>query len=261
MTEFVTLQLDVDGPVARLTLACPEKRNALTLGTLSELGRACSALQANAEVRVVVLSGEGPSFCVGFDLKAVASMFAEGAPSESELRALARAGRRSIDALRGLDAVTVASVHGHAVGGGFLLASACDFRVVADDTMFSVPELDLGVPLTWGGVPMLRSLLGDSLARQVVMGADPFGIEALAHTAFVSRCVPANELSAATQQRVDSLCAKPPGVLRETKRQFQAINEPLGNAKADEDRFVSAFRDPAFLSYAMTAMNRMSSQK
>ena len=91
----------------------------------------------------------------------LAPLFAQGAlPAETQLKDWARLGHKAVLALANLPQITIASVQGHAIGGGFLLLAACDFRLAENETRFALPEIDIGLPLTWGGVDRLMHLLG-----------------------------------------------------------------------------------------------------
>lgn len=140
--NFSTITVTVQGARADLTLRRPSARNPLSNVTLEEIAAAAGWLDANDEVKVVVVSGEGPSFSAGADV----AVFAEQ-PTGAEGRRAADAGRRMADALERMQPVAVAAIHGHCVGGGVVLAAACDLRLAADDTYFSIPEIDLGIPL------------------------------------------------------------------------------------------------------------------
>jgi len=258
MSESSTLTVTVEAPVSRIVLNRPQCRNAITLDMLQELVEAAKRVEANKAVRIVVLSGSGDTFSVGFDLQAMAGLFAAGAPTEESLSRMASLGRQAVDAIANLSAITVASLRGHAIGGGFLLASACDFRIVADDTTFCLPEIDLGVPLTWGGVPLLCHQLGTALARDVVMTGRSFGPEDVAGTGFAHRVVPPAECEDATDALIAALCAKPVRALAQLKAQFQQTLGLHDDGVSDEERFVEAVLDPNFLATAMAYVQGLS---
>jgi enoyl-CoA hydratase/carnithine racemase len=260
MSEWSTLILTIDPPVASIVLNRPQSRNAITLPMLDELVRAAERVESDDSVRVVLLTGGGETFSVGFDLQAMAGLFAGGVPAQESLASMAAQGRKAVNAIAGLSAVTVASVQGHAIGGGFLLASACDLRIVAADTTFCLPEIDLGVPLTWGGVPMLCQLLGTALARDVVMTGRRFGPEDVVGTGFAHRVVPSADCTAATNELIADLCAKPARALRQVKAQFQQTMGIRDDEMSDEARFVEAVLDPNFLATAMAYVQRLSNK-
>ena len=81
------------------------------------------------------------------------------------------------EAMENLSAVSVASIRGHCVGGGVVLAATCDLRIAASDARFSIPEIDLGIPLAWGGIPRLVREVGPALTKELVMTCRPFGAD------------------------------------------------------------------------------------
>lgn len=236
------LRREVDGRVGRLTLARPEKRNALDRAVLEGLAEAAAWFDARPDVSVVVVAGAGPSFSAGFDL-ADRSWAELGSPEAS-----AHVGRAMADAIAGMRAVTIAAVQGHCVGGGVVLAGACDLRVVADDATFRIPEVDLGVPLYWAGIPLLARQLGPAATKELVMTGRPWGAEEARSLGFANRVVPAPELEAAVEALAAELGAKAPLVLAETKRQVDAAIPPIpattATADAEAAGFVAAWADP-----------------
>ena len=146
---FETLRIEHEGRIGRITLNRPEKLNPLSTLCLEELALAAEWFDGQDAIRVVVVTGAGRAFTAGADLSA----FTAG--DSSIARSGADAGRLMAEAIEGMQAVTIAAIHGHCVGGGVVLAGACDFRVAAESTRFSIPEVDLGIPLAWGGIPRL----------------------------------------------------------------------------------------------------------
>ena len=149
---FETLTVTKRGAIGALQLARPEKLNPLSVKTLEEIALAARYFDEQREVKVVVVSGAGRAFSAGADLAGFA------APSERSTHEVAEIGRRMADSLEAMRAVSIAQIHGWCIGGGFVLASACDLRIASEGARFSIPEVDLGIPLTWGGIPrMVRS--------------------------------------------------------------------------------------------------------
>jgi enoyl-CoA hydratase/carnithine racemase len=157
------VEVALDGPIALVTLCRPEKLNALDRATLEGLADVARRLDADPAVKVAIVRGAGRAFSAGFDLHD--RRWAElGAPEQS-----AAVGRAMAEAIAGMRAITVASIHGHCIGGGVVLAAACDLRVAASSTRFSIPEVDLGIPLYWAGVPLLVRELGPALTKELVL--------------------------------------------------------------------------------------------
>jgi len=156
---FAHVGLAVEGAVARLELCRPEKLNALSPRMLEEVAAAAGTLASGGEITCVVVCGAGRAFSSGFDLGAMAEGYAE----PKDARATAAIGRRAADAIAGIPAVTVAAVHGRCVGGGLVLAAACD----------------LVVAVAWGGVPALVRAVGAARAKELILTCRPFdGAEA-----------------------------------------------------------------------------------
>ena len=239
--ELTTITVGVDGPRGHLTLARPAKRNPLSWVTLQEIVRAARWFDEQPEVKVVLVSGQGPSFCAGADLAAF------GGPSEIEAREGADLGRQMADAVEAMRAVTVARIHGHCVGGGVVLAAACDLRVAADDAYLSIPEVALGIPLAWGGIPRLVREIGPALTKELVMTCRPFTPAEAVAAGFLNRAVPAGDLDRVVDELVASLLDKSALTLRATKQHVDAVTaEMVGTARtwSDADGLVVALHDP-----------------
>jgi len=231
-----------DDPVAILVLDRPDNLNALSRVLLAELTRACRWLDDEDHIKVVVVRGEGRAFSAGFDLGDFAG------PSDGmSVRDTADLGRVAADALTDVRALTIASIHGHCVGGGLVLAASCDLRVAADDTRFSIPEVDLGIPLAWGGIPRLVRELGPAVTKELVLTCRPFDAAEARALRFVNRVVPAEDLDRTVTALATELAAKPTFALRTTKQQANAVTEEIagtGRSAADADAVVSAVSDP-----------------
>ena len=241
--QFSEIAVDVDGPRGDITLNRPAKLNPLSTTTLNELVSAARYLDTLAEVKVVVVAGNGRAFSAGADL----ASFTTAESSAAVARDAADAGRRMAEAIEAMRAVTIAKIHGHCVGGGVVLASACDLRIAADDTRFSIPEVDLGIPLAWGGIPRLVREIGPARTKELVMTCRPFGAAEALAAGFLNRTVPASDLASAVDELVGQLAGKSALTLTATKRHTNAVTESMvGTVRAwnDADSLVTALRDP-----------------
>jgi enoyl-CoA hydratase/carnithine racemase len=260
--EFSTIEVDCQGSRAAIVLNRPDKLNPLSPTTLTELADAARFLDAQDEVKVVVVSGRGRAFSAGADLAAFVG--ADGsAPSAALRRDAADAGRRMADAIESMRAVTVARLHGHCVGGGVVLAAACDLRVAADDVRFSIPEVDLGIPLAWGGIPRLVREIGPALTKELVMTCRPFGAAEAKSAGFLNRVVPESELDAAVEELVGQLETKSALTLSATKRHTNAVTEGMVatvRAWNDADSLVTALHDPESMAVAAAYLKRFTSR-
>ena len=190
---FDTIAIELDGAVGRLWLSRPEKLNPLSTTALEELAVAAHWFDSLPDVRVVVVGGRGRAFSAGADV----ASFSERTAGDSSPRVAADAGRRMADAVEAMEAVTVARLHGYCVGGGVVLAAACDLRIAAEGTRFSIPEVDLGIPLAWGGIPRLVREIGPAATKELVMTCRPFDAEEARDLGLVNRVTPPDDLDAA----------------------------------------------------------------
>jgi enoyl-CoA hydratase/carnithine racemase len=237
MTAFTTLELDLATPVARLTLARPERLNALSPQALAELASAADEISANSGVKVVIVGGAGRAFCAGYDLEAMDQ------PPDADRVDL---GRRMADAVTGIPALTIAAIHGHCVGGGLVLAAACDIRLAADGTRFAIPEVDLGIPLAWGGIPRLVRELGPALTKELVLSCRRFTAAEAHAMRFVNRVVPEGELPEQVETLAASLATKSGFLIRHTKQLVDALMEDAystGQSFRDAEVTMAALSD------------------
>jgi enoyl-CoA hydratase/carnithine racemase len=241
MTEAVIVERDER--VCRVRLNRPEKLNALNDDVRRGLHDAFAALADEPDIAVVVLSGEGRSFSAGADLLGAAP------PTTSSTWAARRHAiggwQRLLELLERIPQVTVASVHGHCIGGAALLAAACDLRIGADQLAVRIPELAIGIPLTWEGIPRLAREIGLPLARDLVMTGRTLDAHQALACGFIQRLAPADGLGAATDALVAELLAMPPGPLALTRAMFGALGrERLGVAGwADADILAWSFTE------------------
>ena len=207
-----------------MTLCRPERRNAQTPATWAALAAIGASLPG--EVRVVVVTGEGPSFSAGIDRR----MFtAEGVPGEGSLGDIT--GRSDAEAaeviasyqagftwLRRPEFVSVAAVRGHAVGGGFQLALACDLRVAADDAMFTMAEPTLGLVPDLAGTQPLVEAVGYARALEICATGRRFAADEAERIGLVNLVVPGDQLEAATEDLVAALLSTNRDAVTATKR-------------------------------------------
>ena len=239
--QFGTVTLELEPPLAWLTLSRPQKLNALDRELLDGIAAAAAALDEQPEIVVAVVRGEGSDFSAGADIRAAAAT-----PPERRLRAIresAEAGRAAISAVRHMRAVTIALVHGRAIGGGMVLAAACDLRVVTDDAVFWLPEVDLGIPVGWGGVGVMVEEMGAQLARDLVLTCRRFDAEEAHRAGFVSRLVAPGDGEAAARELAEQIASKPHGAITRSKRQFLDALERSGTGSGDADLIVASLAE------------------
>jgi enoyl-CoA hydratase/carnithine racemase len=237
---YDTLEIEQHGAIASLWLNRPEKLNALSLKTLQELARAAAAFNQQPEVRVVIVGGRGKAFSAGADL--------EGFPQAAQpgARAAADAGRVMAEALENMNAITLAQIQGWCVGGGLVLAAACDLRLAESTTQFSIPEIDLGIPLAWGGIPRLVREIGPALTRELVITCRSFDAEEALRAGFLNRVVEPGALRESVEALARDIAAKPVTPVMATKRHVDAVTSQMvgtDRAWSDADSLLAALQD------------------
>jgi enoyl-CoA hydratase/carnithine racemase len=163
---YRTLKLDRRGAVATVTLNRPEARNAMSAQLMREMIACAGKLAAQRDIDVVIVRGAGKWFSAGADLND-ASRWGNAARPLDEQREVAALGYRMARAWEELPQVTIAAIEGYAIGGGLALSVALDWRVIASDAFVSLPEIALGIPLTWGTLPRLVNLVGPARAKRL----------------------------------------------------------------------------------------------
>jgi enoyl-CoA hydratase len=159
--------------VATICLNRPAKHNALTPEMLRQLEEILIGLDADRDVRVVVVTAAGNrSFCSGADIKRFKAL-----PPLDMWAQWTRLGHRVFDHLSGLRQPTIAAVSGSAYGGGFELALACDLRILADDATLGLTEVGIGALPGWGGTGRLRDLVGAGRAKELIFTGEPLTAE------------------------------------------------------------------------------------
>jgi enoyl-CoA hydratase/carnithine racemase len=143
-----------------------------------------------------------------------------------------------------LPQATVARLHGHVIGGAFLLAAACDLRVASDDVSLSIPELAIGIPLTWAGLPRLVREIGLPRTRELVMTGRRIGGAEAQQWGLVHRLVAAHELDAAVDDLVAELLAQPAVPLAMTVDALRALGRAISGPE-------TAWADPDLLRWSL----------
>lgn len=241
------LKLAIDGQVGTVTLARPERRNALTPAVwrgLAAIGADLVGAGLPPEVRVVVVRGEGPSFCAGIDLNLLAGASDDGARDE----AVARPGDSDFDEqvasyqagylwLRDPSIVSIAAVQGHAIGAGFQLALACDLRILSQDAKLCMKEPALGLVPDLTGTKPLVDIVGLPRAIELCLTARTVTAADALLLRLAELIVPGDELDAAVADLVAALLTTDAAAARATKALLaQAPRNTLEQQAAAERR-------------------------
>ncbi|MFQ5933932.1 MAG: enoyl-CoA hydratase/isomerase family protein [Dehalococcoidia bacterium] len=209
------------GPVAVVTLNRPEASNAVDAGVATELKRLVQEIKDDEEVRVVVLTGSGNSFCIGSELD-IAAVAGEGAPSQTVKHILDQ--HRVADAVAGLKCPVIGVINGDAVGQGLELALACDIRLVAQSARLGLDHVKSGL-IPWDGATQrLPRQVGRGMALSMILSGEPVdGNEAL-RIGLVHQVFPADSLLQEATQLAEKIAAFAPIALRYIK---EAVNQGM----------------------------------
>jgi enoyl-CoA hydratase/carnithine racemase len=204
------VRVTIEGHRADIRLDRPEVRNALNFESFDALSAAADRIGAAPEVRVVVLSGEGPSFSSGIDL----AVFSEAAGSFDDLVVRAQAGFRKLAAL---PVPVVAAIQGHALGAGLQLALACDLRIVATDASLGILEARFGLLPDLGGTQRLPQLVGPGWAKKMIWLAERIDGRTAERIGLAEIMCAPDDIRTTVDSVAAALVAAPPIVVRETK--------------------------------------------
>lgn len=225
MFETVTIETDARG-VATLTLNRAEKHNAMNAQMLDDITAAAKELAEDDNVRVVILTGAGKSFCAGGDLawmRQQMEMDAETRAKESRKLAI------MLKALNEMPKPVIGRVQGNAFGGGVGMASVCDVTIGADTVTMGLTEVKLGlIPANIG--PYVVSRMGEAMARRVFFSGRLFKADEAVTLGLLAKAVPMEELDAAVEAEVTPYLVAAPGAVAAAK----ALAQTLGRAATDE---------------------------
>jgi enoyl-CoA hydratase/carnithine racemase len=246
------LRVDVDGPVATITLDRPEALNALTVPVKVALREALERLAVDRAVRAVILTGAGRAFCAGQDLAEREQP--DAAPLDVELR---ERYNPIILALRAMGQPVIAAVNGVAAGAGASIAFACDLRIAAEDARFVLAFGRIGLVPDSGATWFLPRLIGQARAAESALVGEPISADEALRIGLVSRVVPNDELLPQARALADRIAAGAPMAVALTKGALEraasidleaalegeAKLQGIAGASADHAEGLAAFRE------------------
>ena len=255
------VEVEVEGERATLLLNEPARLNPLGKEMLSAIIEAAAWCNDQRGLKVVVVAGRGRAFSAGADVGTIAGQGEEQPPEPRDGPDL---GRRMAEAVEGMRAVTIARIHGHCVGGGVVLASACDLRLAGPSARFRIPEVDLGIPLAWGGIHRLVREIGPARTKELVMSCRVFDAAEAERIGFLNRVVEDQELEAEVDALAATLASKSGFALLSTKRQTDAITASMismETARLDADLFIAGMHDPEGRTKATEYLERLAQRR
>lgn len=244
--SYVTIKrgLGPEGRVARVTFDRGDKVNALSPEAMRQLRAAALSFEDDLETSVVVLTGSAHAFSAGFDLKDGERRTARGQGLAVERRAVAT-GPRMCKAWSSLEQVTIAAIEGFAIGGGAALAVSLDFRICGAGAHFRIPEVALGLNMSWGSLPRLVALMGPARAKlAVILAEDRISAADALASGLVEKVVPDGQALAGAMALAEKIAALPPLPVKMTKSTIDRISGAHDPAVShmDLDQFVLTTR-------------------
>lgn len=238
-TEWRTIRVERRDQIVEVGLARPEARNALNGELMEELTEAAGLLRLRTDVRAVILTGGDSYFSAGADLSA--SQARTGLPLIESRRAV-MAGPDMCRAWSEIEAVTIAAIEGYCIGGGAALVLSCDFRVMGEGAYLRLPEVPLGMNMSWRSIPKITALVGPSRAKQFVMFGEAVGTAKCLDWGFADQGVETGDALAAARRWADKVAALPPLPVRMTKEAVNAVAGATAQASIymDRDQFLLA---------------------
>ena len=212
------LLYEKDGAIVTLTMNRPEERNPLT-GHFDEFVNACTRINADQLVRCVILTGAGPAFCAGGNVKDMRDKKGIASGSSREIMDGYRNGIQRIPlAFYNLEVPSIAAVNGAAIGAGNDLACMCDIRIASDTALFAESFVKLGIIPGDGGAWLLPRVVGMSKAAEMTYTGDRIDAKEALACGLVSRVVPAADLMKEARALAGRIAANPGVTLRMSKR-------------------------------------------
>lgn len=213
--------------VATITLSRPDRANALSHDHLAELENAALSFRDDPDTRVVIITGAGKHFSSGADLQDTT------APADMPLvqrRRRARMGQRAIEAILGIDQITIAAWRGAAMGGGACVATACDFRIGSDSAFMEYPEVNLGINLMWKSLPLILALVGPAKTKRLVAGGERVSADTLYEWGILDHRTSEQHLLNKAAEMANLYASKPPIAVQMIKQSTNELAHALGSA-------------------------------
>lgn len=241
--NWTRLQVSASDGVVEVALARPEARNALDPTMMVELTELARRLRRHPASRAVILRGEATFFSAGVDLGAARGRNGS-ANTLLDLRCQVAAGPDLCRAWEEIEAPTVVAIEGFCIGGAAALAVACDFRIMGHGAHMRLPEIPLGMNMSWQTLPRLAALVGPSRAKRMALFGDKLDTETCLAWGLCDEAAPSGGALEAARRWAARLAALPPLPVRMTK---EAVNAAaLANAQAvsvmDRDQYLLAAR-------------------
>ena len=251
---MTAVSVERNGRIAAVTLDRGTKANALSLAVMRELTDVARGFEEDPDISAIILRGRSDNFCLGFDLKDPEFAALRDAPL-SKRRAAFSVGARMCKAWEDLEPLTICAIEGWCVGGGAALAVSTDLRVMSENAVFYVPEVERGLNMSWGSVPRIANLVGPARAKRLVALGEKLPADKAEIWGLADRVTADGTAYGVALAMAETAAALPPVALRMCKKAvdtyvnalapaataMDADQFALSHASADADEAITAF--------------------
>jgi len=196
----------------------PDKLNALSEQMIRELLQFFYEMREDINTKMIIFTGSGKAFSAGADIEILDGL----SKNNTFARGGQLLGQDFMRVLENLEQITFAAINGPAVGAGLSLAMACDFRIMSDTAILSIPETAVGMFFTWGCTQRLVSLIGPSMAKELIITCDAIDSKKALQIGLVNKAVPHERLMETVNEMVSKIASKAPLAIRMTKKLVNA---------------------------------------
>ncbi len=237
--EWQTLAVEALPGAALVKLNRPERRNSFSLAAMEELTDVARAIKPRTDIHAVVLTGADTYFSAGAELNDP-DRADEGSLTMLERRQRVLIGPDMCEAWEALEQVTIAAVEGYCIGGGTGLVVYCDFRIAGEGASFRLPEVALGINMSWHSLPRFTALIGPARTKRLTIFSEAVDAEEALSWGLIDELVPKGQALAVAKVWAQKVVSLPPIPVRMSK---EAINEAAlaahrGATFMDRDQFL-----------------------
>ncbi len=224
MKAYKNIIVNKKAETCNIYLNNPKKLNALSSTTLKEISKACDEIALNKKIKIVVISSTSKNFSAGADLtetnknKTIEDYWHENL------------GRNCIDSILNLPQISICLIEGYCLGGGAVIASACDFRLAEKNSLIGYPEIELGMNLSWFGLPLAVSCLGLSEAKNVILSGEKFNAFEMENKGFLNEIFDLDEKNKCLEKWINKFKKLPGLQLKMIKKSANEL--AFGQAKS-----------------------------
>jgi len=236
--NYNNIHIELDLPIAVLTICREKALNSLDNETIEEIYNALSLLEKDKKIKVVIITAKGKAFIAGADIKHMSSF------SSKDVLKFSQKGHRLMKKIQYFKKPVICAVNGYALGGGLELVLCCDIVIASPKARFGLPEINLGLIPGFGGTQRLIRLVGKNLAKEIIFTGDSIDAKRAYEIGIVNKIVPQNRLLAESKALAKRIGSKSSTVLRIVKELLEKTQylELQKGLKTEIALFVKCFR-------------------